>query len=262
MLVVEEELGQRSGGLGLANTGRTEEQERAQRAIGILQTGARGPDGVCHRDDGLLLSHDPLTQAFLHLDQLFDFALQHLADRHAGPAADDRGDVVLVNFFFDQCPAVVAAFAHPLLGGCALLLEVADLVLQSSGALPVGALGRLLELESLLIDLFLELADGIQLLQLGLPLRLESAGLLLEAGQLLFDALQALLRGRVLFLAQALAFDLELHDASAGLIQVDRCAGSFHAQSGGGLVNQVDGFIRQEAVGDVAVTEHCCRDQG
>src|ERR1700730_16249200 len=101
--------------------------------------------------------------------------------------------------------AVFGTFAHPFLGRLLLLFEVADLVLQAGGPLPVGALRRLLQLESLPIDPFLDLAAAIKLLHLALPLRFESAGLLLEAGQLLFDALQALLRGRVLLFTEALA---------------------------------------------------------
>ena len=69
------------------------------------------------------------------------------------------------------------------------------------------------------------------------------------------------MRGRVLLLAQPLALDLELHDAAPHLVQLGGHAGRLHAQLGGGLVDQVDRLVGQEAVGDVAVREHGRGDQ-
>ena len=46
LLVVEQELGQRARQLGLADAGRPEEQEAAERPVRILQPGARAADGV------------------------------------------------------------------------------------------------------------------------------------------------------------------------------------------------------------------------
>ena len=74
-LVVEQELGQGAGQLGLADSGRPEEQERADRAPGVLQPGARAPHRVGHQPDRLLLAHDPAMKAVLHLHQLLDLPL-------------------------------------------------------------------------------------------------------------------------------------------------------------------------------------------
>ena len=46
LLVVEQELGERARQLGLADAGRAEEHEAAERPVGILQAGARAADGV------------------------------------------------------------------------------------------------------------------------------------------------------------------------------------------------------------------------
>ena len=70
-----------------------------------------------------------------------------------------------------------------------------------------------------------------------------------------FDLLQALLRGLVLFLLQRLALDLELHDLAVDLVQRLRLGVDLGAQAGGGFVDQVDGFVGQVAVGDIAVRE-------
>ena len=256
LLIVEQELGQGARRLGLADAGRAKEQERAKRPIRILQAGARGAHGVGHGQNGLLLADDALAEALFHGDELFDFALHQLAHGYARPAADDLSDVLLSHFFLYECAPVTGALALLLLGRRASLLQLTDFVLQSSRTLPISALCRLIQLDPLAVELFLGLGDRVELLQLRLPLRFERAGLLLEAGELLFDALQALPGGRVLLLAQALTFDLELHDATTDFVQLGGRAGGFHAQPRGGLVDQVDRLVRQEAIRDVTVREH------
>ena len=69
-LVVEEELGQRPGQLGLADAGRAEEQERADRPVGVGQAGPAAADGVGHGGDGLVLADDPLVEQLLEVDEL------------------------------------------------------------------------------------------------------------------------------------------------------------------------------------------------
>jgi hypothetical protein len=69
-LVVEQELGQRLGQLGLADAGGAEEQERADRPVGVLQAGARAAHRARHRADRGVLADDALAQALLELAQL------------------------------------------------------------------------------------------------------------------------------------------------------------------------------------------------
>ena len=76
MLGVEHELRQRARQLGLAHAGRPEEQERADRAVGILQPRARAAQRGRHGLDRLVLAYDPLVQALLHVDQLLCLALE------------------------------------------------------------------------------------------------------------------------------------------------------------------------------------------
>ena len=75
VLVVEQELGERPGQLGLADAGRAEEQERADRAARVLEPGARAADRVGHGLDRLVLADDALVQPLLHLDELRRLAL-------------------------------------------------------------------------------------------------------------------------------------------------------------------------------------------
>ena len=86
-LVVEHELRERAGELGLPHAGRAEEDERADRAAGILQPGARAAQRVRNGGDGLLLADHPLVQALLHANQLRGLALEQAIDRDARPAA-------------------------------------------------------------------------------------------------------------------------------------------------------------------------------
>ena len=191
LLVVEQEFGERPRRLGLADAGRTEEQERADRPVRVAEAGPRRADGVGDGLDRLLLADDALAQAVLHVDQLLDLALEQPADRDARPAADDLGDVLLVDLLLDQRPAALAALAERRLGLLELLLELADLVLQPGGALPVGCERGLLELAPRRVELLLDPGDLVELLDLALPARLELGRLLLGVGQLLLELARA-----------------------------------------------------------------------
>ncbi|CDF94048.1 hypothetical protein BN844_5401 [Pseudomonas sp. SHC52] len=72
--------------------------------------------------------------------------------------------------------------------------------------------------------------------------------------------LQAFLRGFVAFFLQGLGFDLELDQAPLQAIQHFRLGVDFHTDTAGGLVDQVDGLVRQLTIGDVAVAELGRRD--
>jgi hypothetical protein len=63
VLVVEQERGQRLGQLGLADTGRPKEQERADRPVRVLQAGARAAHGGRDRMHRLGLADDALGKA-------------------------------------------------------------------------------------------------------------------------------------------------------------------------------------------------------
>ena len=75
-LVVEHELRERAGELGLADAGRAEEDERADRPVRVLQAGARAAQRVRDRRDRLVLADDALVQPLLHVDQLLGLALE------------------------------------------------------------------------------------------------------------------------------------------------------------------------------------------
>ncbi len=65
----ENELGQGLGEFGLTDARWAEEDERTNRALGVLQSGARSPDGLGDGLDGLVLADDPFVENLLHIQQ-------------------------------------------------------------------------------------------------------------------------------------------------------------------------------------------------
>ena len=131
-LVVEQVFGERLGELGLADAGRPEEHERADRPVRVLQAGARAAHRSRDRLHGFGLADDALGKLLLHAQQLFLLAFEHAVDRHAGPARDDLRDVVGGDRLFDHRAGVALAFDR-----LELLLKLGDSA--------VGELAGLLE---------------------------------------------------------------------------------------------------------------------
>ena len=86
VLVIEQELRQGARQLGFPDAGGTQEDERADRPVGILQTGARPAHSVGHCPQGVLLPDHALVQALFHVDELLQLAFQQPRDRDPGPA--------------------------------------------------------------------------------------------------------------------------------------------------------------------------------
>ena len=133
------------------------------------------------------------------------------------------------------------------------LLERA--VLELGGGGEVGLALGLLDADLERLDLRLGRPDRGDRGLLGLPALLERAELLLEVGELLLERRQARLRRVVGLLAQGLALDLELDAPALELVELDGHRVDLHAQARRGLVDEVDGLVGQEAVGDVAVRQ-------
>ena len=97
VLAAEHELGERLGELRLPDAGRPEEDERADRALGILEPGAGPANGLGDDPDRLLLADDPVVERVLHVEQPLRLLLGDAGDRDAGPHRDDLGDLLLVD---------------------------------------------------------------------------------------------------------------------------------------------------------------------
>ena len=69
VLVVEEEARQLAGELGLAHAGRPQEDERADRAAGVLEAGPGPADGLRDDLDRVLLADQAGVDVLLHAQQ-------------------------------------------------------------------------------------------------------------------------------------------------------------------------------------------------
>ena len=69
VLVVEEERGECSRKLGLADAGRAEEHERPDRPLGILEARARAAHRLGDDLHGVVLADEPLVDLLLHAEQ-------------------------------------------------------------------------------------------------------------------------------------------------------------------------------------------------
>ena len=95
LLGVEQELGQRLRQLGLADAGRAEEDERADRPVGIAQAGARAADRVRHGRHRLVLADRRARAAAHSIWTSFSISpSSRPRDRDARPARHHLGDVL------------------------------------------------------------------------------------------------------------------------------------------------------------------------
>ena len=255
---IEQEFGQRLGQLGLAHPGRTEEEEGAVRPVRVAQARARAADGIGDRAHRLGLTDDPMAERRFHRQQLFPLALQHLGDRDAGPLGDDLGDFFLGHPAADQG---MSATVFGVLRRAQPLFELRDpSVLQLRHAREIGGTPRGLELLPGTLERFLDVRGALQLRLLCAP-HLDQVGVLaLEFLQRPVELLAPLLRGVVRFLLDRLALHLQLDDPPVQAVERFGLGVDFHADARAGLVDQVDGLVRQLPVGYVAVRQRGCRD--
>ena len=142
------------------------------------------------------------------------------------------------------------------LGLLNLLLQTRDHGIAQLGRTTQIAVARRALLFALgLVELPLELlhvVDGVLLVE---PAGLLHVELFLDLGDLLAQGLQTLLGGVVGLLHERLFLDLQLGELTRGGIDLDRHAVELHAQAACRLIDQVDGLVGQETVGDVAIGE-------
>src|SRR5207245_483821 len=149
VLVAEEIFSQRPSELGLADTRRAEEHERAHRSLGVLESGAGAPDRARNSLNGGVLADDPAVERLFHPRELLRLLLLELGQRDPGPAGDDELDVFLVDRL-GSLPLVLFPLALEL-----LLAMTEDLFLLAKRGGLLELLG--LEVHVLLTDDPLEL---------------------------------------------------------------------------------------------------------
>ena len=247
---VEQEVRECLRELGLADPGRTEEQERADRPARIGKTRPRTPDRVRDGDDGLVLADDALADRVFHVQELLLLALEHLRDRDAGPLGHDLRDLLLGHVVAQQGRLTALRRA----GFGQLALELGDApVLQFRHPGQVVRAVRGLEFELRALELFLDVRRTLHRRLLGLPDLLEIGVFPLELAELGLEVVEALAGCLVGLLLERLALDLELDDAAFEAVHRLGFGVDLDADAGGRLVDQVDRLVRQLTVADVAV---------
>ncbi len=251
VFVVEQELRQRLGQLGLTDTGRAEEHERPGRPVRVGNAGTAAAHRVRDRLHGLLLSDYALAQLVLHAQQLGRLALEHPARRNAGPRRHHVGDVVGSDLLLEHDVLAGLGLRHRRVE---LLLDLGDAaVAQLGGLLQVAVALGAVGLAAQRLELLPELADHIDGALLVLPAGGQFGEVFLLVGQFGAQLLQPFLGCVVLLLGQRHLLDLEATHQPLDLVDLDGPRVDLHAQPRRRLVDQIDGLVGQKSCGDVAV---------
>ena len=82
------------GQLGFANPAGAEKQERANRAVYVLESCPCPAYGFRHSRHGFILTDDPLVQFFFQVEQAVRFRFCQLPHRDSRPLGHDVGDII------------------------------------------------------------------------------------------------------------------------------------------------------------------------
>jgi len=187
VLVVEQELGERSGELGLADAGRAHEEEGADRPAGVAEAGPGPADGVRHEEERFVLAHHALAEAVLDVEQLLHLALEEAGDGDARPLRDHLGHVLGVHLLLEHL-LLRLQLGQLLVLVQELLLELGKRpVLELRGFREVALASHRVDLEARLLDLLLGRADLLDRRLLLLPVGLHPGRGLAQLGDLLLD---------------------------------------------------------------------------
>ena len=249
VFVIEEERRQCLCQLRLADACRSEEHERSDRTVRVLQTSSGPAHCRRHGSDRLLLANDTSGQRIFHAQKFFTLAFQHLVDRNAGPARYHLRNVIARHGLLDH-----AFSALLLLRFRKLFLKLRNTAIgELAGPREIAGPLRLLKLMARRVQLLFQVLRFIELFLFLVPPAGQGIGLLFQIRQFLFQRLQAILRGAVVFLLQGFALDLHLDDPAIEFIQLFRLGIDLHTQPACGFVHQIDRLIGQEPVRDVTV---------
>ena len=210
-------------------------------------------DRIGNGPNRIALTNHALVQVLFEFKQFFHLRARQLAHRDPGPFGDHLGDVVFGDLFPEQL--VGFAFTGGQFSFAALELAIQlgqGAVFQLSGLVEVVVALGLLHLQLHLLNLLFEGLQGINGPFLLLPLGIEAALLLGELSELSLNAFQPFQAGTIRFAPQRELLHLQLQDLAIDFIDLLRFGGDLHLQPGRGFIHQVDRFIRQEAIGDVA----------
>ena len=255
VLIVEQAVGEGLCKLRLADARGTEEEEAADRAVRVCDACTRALDCLGDEAHGLVLTDDTLVNDLVEAQQLFALTLHQTADGDARPLADDIGDLVFGHGVVHHGVVARVLFGRGL-GVLELLFEGREVrVFELCGLFVLEVRLRALDLAVHLLDLALELLHAVHAALFRLPAGLHGVELFLFIGKLFLELLETVARELVVFLLEGHLFDLLLHDLAAQIVELCGHRVDLRADHRAGLIDEVDGLVGQETVGDIAVGE-------
>ena len=167
--------------------------KRAERAVRVLQPGARAPNGIRNGRHRFVLPDNAIVQALFHADELLRLRLPS----SGSPGCQSSGRRPRPMSSSDT--SSLSSWPAPASRGFGFelhqaALQLAELrVAQARSCLVVGAAFGLLDLHMRPLDLLLELPHALDAVLLLAPLGAEAGLLLLERGEFALEPLEALL---------------------------------------------------------------------
>lgn len=97
VLVIEELFGESLGGLGLSDSGRSEEEEASDRPFRVSEPGLVPLDRLAHEPERFILTDHTLLHAFVEMEVFLFLLLHQLSYGDPRPLRDDFGDIFEVD---------------------------------------------------------------------------------------------------------------------------------------------------------------------
>ena len=258
-LIVKQRLSQCSRQLGLSHACRSEEEERAYRPVRVGQSCTASSHCVGHQCHRFVLTHYAFVQLVFEVQQPLSFRQQHPRHRYPCPARHHFGHLLRIHLLVYH--GVVGLHRFQLrLQLFDMFLSLFDSSVSQLRHLSVvaGSLG-LFCLKLVRLNILHFRLDGFDYALLVLPAGFHLVALFAQLVYLVREVRQLLL---VVLAFDGFAFDFQLPYLAFYLVQLFWHRVYLQPQFRRRLVYQVDGFVGQEPVADVAVRKLGCRDDG
>ena len=187
--------------------------------------------------DSLFLADHPFVQPAFHLYQLIFFTFEHFTHRYPGPAGNNFGHILIIDFFFEHLAGLLKLrkFLFSLLQLFFKLQGFAVSNFRHQGQVAFSF--RELGLGAQMFLIFFDFAYRLDQIFFILPVAFHAHQLIIQVGQLGFQFFQSFFGSRVRFLLQSLALDFGLGDFALYFINFSRHAVNFNSQFGSALIN-------------------------
>ena len=252
MLVVKQAVCKSLRKLRLADTGGAQEQEAADRLVGVGYACTGAEDSLCDFLNRFVLTDNALMDNIIKVEQLLALALHELCNGYTGPFCDYGRYLFLGHGVVDK--GIFGALLALLFGFCETFFKRGQIVIFEFCRFFVFVVKlSLLNICVSLLDFRLELLDLVNALLFGLPARLHLVELVFVFGELGAELLKTLLGELIRFLFQSHLFDFKLHYLAAYIVKLRGHGVDLGADGSARLIDKVDCLVGQETVGNISV---------